>query len=144
MIARRGILTAAAPGQRQAPRFPVAVRAQSSDDDEAEARLEALERARKRGKGSGDLETELRKATAQGMVDRESSGQFAAPWKEGELFPEGWEKMNLFEKFYNAYMGERGLLFWANKLAFGAVFVVIGAWIVFRFVGPAIGLYKLS
>jgi hypothetical protein len=77
------------------------------------------------------------------MVDRESGDSFAAEWKEGQLFPEGWEKMNLFEKFYNAYMGERGLLFWANKFAFGAVFVVIGAWIVFRFVGPAVGLYKL-
>lgn len=28
--------------------------------------------------------------------------------------------------------------------AFGAVFVLIGAWVAFRFLGPAVGLYTLK
>lgn len=65
-------------------------------------------------------------------------------WKEGQLFPEGWDKMNPFEKAGQLWMGERGLLFWMNKAAYASVFVMGGAWVLFRFVGPALGLYELS
>lgn len=65
-------------------------------------------------------------------------------WPEGQLFPDGWEEMGVFGKAWQLYAGDRGLLFWANKLAFGAIFAIIGGWILFRFVGPATGLYQLT
>ncbi len=65
-------------------------------------------------------------------------------WPEGQLFPDGWEEMGPFGKAWQIYAGERGLLFWANKLAYIAVFVIIGGWVLFRIVGPALGLYQLT
>lgn len=52
--------------------------------------------------------------------------------------------MDAFEKATELYMGQRGALFWANKLAFAGAWVLGGAWVLFRVVGPALGLYKLS
>ena len=42
------------------------------------------------------------------------------------------------------WAGERGFLFWSAKLAFQGIFVLIGCWVLFRFVGPALGLYQLT
>ncbi len=65
-------------------------------------------------------------------------------WKEGELFPAGWEEMELLEKGWQLWAGERGFLFWSNKLATGAIVAIAVAWVLFRFVGPALGLYTLT
>lgn len=55
-----------------------------------------------------------------------------------------WDSMTMSEKAIELYVGEKGLLFWLNKLAYASIFVVIGAWILFRFVGPALNLYQLD
>lgn len=56
-----------------------------------------------------------------------------------------WESMNLQEKVWSVYIDpEKGILFWLNKLAYGAIFAIIGGWIVFRFIGPALGWYELD
>ncbi|XP_020593010.1 LOW QUALITY PROTEIN: uncharacterized protein LOC110033389 [Phalaenopsis equestris] len=55
-----------------------------------------------------------------------------------------WEEMKLSEKALEVYMGEKGLLFWVNKFAYASIFVVIGGWILFRFLGPSLGLYQLD
>uniref|UniRef100_A0A7C9CRP5 Uncharacterized protein n=1 Tax=Opuntia streptacantha TaxID=393608 RepID=A0A7C9CRP5_OPUST len=55
-----------------------------------------------------------------------------------------WEEMSLSEKVLELYMGEKGLLFWLNKFAYASIFIVIGGWILFRFVGPALNLYQLD
>ena len=68
----------------------------------------------------------------------------AADWKEGKLLPEGWDKMDPPQKAYELYTGKRGLLFWASKLSYASLFILGGAWVLFRFVGPALGLYKLA
>jgi len=65
-------------------------------------------------------------------------------WPEGQLFPDGWEEMGPFGKAWQIYAGERGLLFWANKAAYASVFLIIGGWVLFRIVGPALGLYQLT
>lgn len=67
-----------------------------------------------------------------------------AEWKEGKLLPEGWDNMDPPKKIYELYTGKRGLLFWASKLSYASLFVLGGAWVLFRFVGPALGLYKLA
>lgn len=55
-----------------------------------------------------------------------------------------WEEMRVSEKALELYLGEKGLLFWLNKLAYASIFLVIGGWILFRFVGPSLGLYQLD
>ncbi|KAJ0966972.1 hypothetical protein J5N97_023889 [Dioscorea zingiberensis] len=55
-----------------------------------------------------------------------------------------WESMTLGEKAVELYVGEKGLLFWLNKFAYASIFMVIGGWILFRFVGPSLGLYQLD
>ncbi|XVF15900.1 hypothetical protein REPUB_Repub09cG0196300 [Reevesia pubescens] len=58
--------------------------------------------------------------------------------------PKKWEEMSITEKAIELYVGEKGLLFWLNKFAYASIFIVIGAWILFRFVGPALNLYELD
>ncbi|XP_057756401.1 uncharacterized protein LOC130975658 [Arachis stenosperma] len=55
-----------------------------------------------------------------------------------------WEEMTLNEKAVELYMGEKGALFWLNKFAYASIFIMIGAWILLRFVGPALNLYQLD
>ncbi|KAJ6682203.1 hypothetical protein OIU74_020448 [Salix koriyanagi] len=42
------------------------------------------------------------------------------------------------------YVGEKGALFWLNKFAYASIYIVIGGWILFRFVGPSLNLYQLD
>ena len=65
-------------------------------------------------------------------------------WREGQLLPDGWDEMDVGQKAYQLWAGKRGVLFWANKAAYASVFIVVAGWILFRFVGPALGLYQLS
>jgi hypothetical protein len=58
--------------------------------------------------------------------------------------PKMWDEMSLPEKTWSLYIGEKGVLFWLNKLAYVSIFLVIGGWIVFRFIGPALGWYELD
>jgi hypothetical protein len=58
--------------------------------------------------------------------------------------PKKWEDMSFGEKAIEVYVGEKGVLFWLNKLAYASIFIVIGGWILFRFVGPALNLYQLD
>ncbi|KAG8366702.1 hypothetical protein BUALT_Bualt17G0106900 [Buddleja alternifolia] len=58
--------------------------------------------------------------------------------------PKDWDSMTLTEKAIELYVGEKGALFWLNKFAYASIFIVIGGWIVFRFVGPALNLYQLD
>lgn len=64
--------------------------------------------------------------------------------KASEKPPKKWEDMSLTEKAIELYVGEKGALFWLNKFAYASIFIMIGAWIVFRFVGPALNLYQLD
>ncbi|KAL6345264.1 hypothetical protein AAG906_015747 [Vitis piasezkii] len=58
--------------------------------------------------------------------------------------PKDWKDMSITEKAIELYVGEKGALFWLNKFAYASIFIVIGAWILFRFVGPALNLYQLD
>ncbi|KAG6702932.1 hypothetical protein I3842_07G060300 [Carya illinoinensis] len=58
--------------------------------------------------------------------------------------PKKWEDMSFAEKAIELYVGEKGALFWLNKFAYASIFIVIGGWILFRFVGPSLNLYQLD
>eukprot|EP01018_Ginkgo_biloba_P016751 Gb_29954 [translate_table: standard] len=61
-----------------------------------------------------------------------------------KLKPKDWDSMTLSEKLLELYVGERGILFWLNKFAYASIFIIIGGWVLFRFVGPSLGLYQLE
>lgn len=67
-----------------------------------------------------------------------------AKWRPGQLLPEGFERMSAQRKVSELYLGERGLIFWINKSAWGACIAVVVGWFCFRFLGPALGLYELK
>ena len=67
-----------------------------------------------------------------------------ARWPEGQLLPDGWERMDPPRKATEFWLGKRGVLFWLNKVALGSVIALAGGWVLFRFVGPALGLYELK
>jgi len=73
-----------------------------------------------------------------------ASASAAAPRREKQRERKGWEEMSLAEKAVELYVGEKGLLFWLNKFAYASIFIMVGAWILFRFVGPSLGLYQLD
>ncbi|PON64377.1 hypothetical protein PanWU01x14_124460 [Parasponia andersonii] len=52
--------------------------------------------------------------------------------------------MSVAEKAVELYMGEKGVLFWLNKFAYTSIFIIIGGWILFQFVGPSLNLYQLD
>ncbi|KAL8035001.1 hypothetical protein ABFX02_12G068400 [Erythranthe guttata] len=79
-----------------------------------------------------------RRRKQEGDGDTNRIGSKKAP------VPKDWESMTLNEKLLELYVGEKGALFWLNKFAYASIFIVIGGWIVFRFVGPALNLYQLD
>ena len=42
------------------------------------------------------------------------------------------------------YTGNRGLLFWMGKVTYALIFVLMGGWVVFRFVLPGLGVLELQ
>ncbi|XP_050371198.1 uncharacterized protein LOC126789148 [Argentina anserina] len=75
---------------------------------------------------------------------REGEGSGERFMKAEAAVPKKWEDMSLGEQALELYLGEKGLLYWINKFAYASIFIVIGAWILFRFVGPALNLYQLD
>ena len=63
--------------------------------------------------------------------------------QEGKLFPEGWDQMPLPQKVSEVYLGQRGMLFWANKAAMASSITVGVLWVLFRLVLPALGIISL-
>ncbi|GJP51598.1 hypothetical protein CLOM_g10751 [Closterium sp. NIES-68] len=49
-----------------------------------------------------------------------------------------------FERLVQAWLAKEGGLAKLNDFAYKAIFVLAGAWILFRFIGPATGLYSLE
>ena len=77
------------------------------------------------------------------MVQRRATNEGKAK-AAVDTAPKKWEEMSIAEKAIELYMGEKGLLFWLNKFAYASIFIVIGAWILFQFIGPALNLYELD
>ncbi|GJN39351.1 hypothetical protein PR202_gb28462 [Eleusine coracana subsp. coracana] len=78
------------------------------------------------------------------VVTPKKKAPAATPRKEKQRAPKKWEEMSLAEKALELYVGEKGMLFWLNKFAYASIFIMVGAWILFRFVGPSLGFYQLD
>lgn len=76
---------------------------------------------------------------------REGGGAVeATPPPRPKAPAKAWDDMSFAEKAWELYVGEKGALFWLNKLAYASIYLIIGGWIVFRFIGPALGWYELD
>ena len=107
-----------------------------------EARLAALERGARRGGAARPRS--LASAAAQQQKQQTSPSAGPADWPEGQLLPTGWERMSVAQRAVELYQGRRGFLFWATQAAWYSVIGVGFGWVLFRFVLPGIGLYKLA
>lgn len=90
--------------------------------------LEALGRGRK-GKRQSDASDD----------DGEDDSFYERPKKK-----KTWDEMSGQEQLMEAWMGEKGGLYWLNRLSWGAIILIIICWILFRFVGPQLGFYELE
>lgn len=95
------------------------------------------------------VEIRFRRGSRRQRQRREGGGREKQPLKtqasaDSITTPRKREDMSLSEKAMDLYMGEKGLLFWLNKFAYASIFIMIGAWILFRFVGPSLNLYQLD
>nr|XP_027076232.1 uncharacterized protein LOC113700025 [Coffea arabica]XP_027079257.1 uncharacterized protein LOC113702317 [Coffea arabica] len=88
------------------------------------------------------VEIRFRRGSRRRRRNQQQDG--ASMKAETAAHPKDWESMTLTEKVVELYMGEKGILFWLNKFAYASIFIIIGGWIVFRFVGPALNLYQLD
>jgi hypothetical protein len=112
----------------------------SGPDAEAEARLEALEASIK-----GKATRSQRQIPIRGVTppQQQQASSTYAEWKEGALFPVGWERMPLPQKVTEIYLGQRGMLFWANKAAWASSITIGVLWVLLRLVLPSLGVISL-
>ncbi|XP_059640665.1 uncharacterized protein LOC132282871 [Cornus florida] len=89
------------------------------------------------------VEIRFRRGSRRRQRQQEQDGITNGLPKKAEAVKD-WEDMTITEKAIELYVGEKGALFWLNKFAYASIFIVIGAWILFRFVGPALNLYQLD
>lgn len=96
---------------RAAPERPGSEQASTSTSAaDAEAKLERLEAAI-RGKAPAQPAAASKKRVIpiKGMTNAvnktDSQYENMAEWKEGQLFPEGWERMSAFQKAVEIYLG---------------------------------------
>ena len=106
-----------------------------------EERVEAFE-SRLRGGDSAGRKKKMNDSVSGNATM--SAANRRAEWKKGQLFPEGWEEMDPIEKATELYLGERGILYWSTQLTIGGLVLLVVAWVGFRFIGPALGLYQLT
>lgn len=109
-----------------------------------EARLAALERGARRGGAARPRSLASAAAQQQQRQQASSTSTGPADWPEGQLLPTGWERMSAAQRAVELYQGRRGFLFWASQAAWYSVIGVGFGWVLFRFVLPGIGLYKLA
>ncbi|CAA7410721.1 unnamed protein product [Spirodela intermedia] len=92
----------------------------------------------------GTLKIRYRSISRKQARKREEEESAAAAAPPPKPPAKAWEEMTVGEKAVELYVGEKGLLFWLNKFAYASIFIVIGGWILFRFVGPSLGFYQLD
>ena len=110
----------------------VVARAAADQDD-----IESIE-ARLKGKRSGKKK--------EGYFDSYPTKPANGDYPPGmwETDPAAWDAKGGLEKAWMAWSGEPGFMFWMNKGALWGSGVLAFVWILFRVVGPAIGLYQLN
>ena len=137
---------------------PIQVLSQGENTNGSQQQTQTVETSSKEPEGARKRKGKSKKRQQEPVIVRRPQAQAQqqqqagsststsgfAEWREGELLPRGWDKMNPVQKATELYAGKRGALFWANKVAWASLFIIGGAWILFRIVGPVTGLYTLK
>jgi len=132
-IARRvGRSPVSSPDARR--RRVVALRAAAPDDEEVLSPIELMER-RVKGKRSKPKE---------GYFDSYPTKQSDEPLGLWETDPAAWDAKPALEKAWSAWSGEPGMMYWMNKGSYWGAGILAFIWVLFRLVGPALGLYQLN
>ena len=95
---------------------------------------------------------EQREQQVKGRKGKAKEGYFDSyPTKQGddplglwETDPEAWNAKPGLEKLWSTWSGEPGMMFWMNKGSYAGAGGLAFVWVLFRLVGPALGLYKLN
>ena len=86
---------------------------------------------------------------AFGYLDTAAKRDRVRPGANGQLAmwerdPAAWEETPAAERAWTVWTGEKGWMYWMNQASlYGAGGIAFG-WVLFRFIGPAIGLYTLN
>ena len=112
----------------------VALRAAVPEDEEGLSSIELMER-RVKGKRSKPKE---------GYFDSYPTKRSDEPLGLWETDPDAWDAKPALEKAWSAWSGEPGMMFWMNKGSFWGAGALAFVWVLFRLVGPALGLYQLN
>jgi len=133
------------------------VRASSADDESIEA-LESRLKNKRAGAPGGKDRTDARSAPtttgnkgknpAFGYFDtaaknsrvRAGANGMLSSW-EGD--PDEWDASPVAKRAGVLWTGEKGWMYWMNQASLYGAAAIAFAWVVFRFVGPALGVYEL-
>ena len=80
----------------------------------------------------------------EGYFDSYPTKQSDEPLGLWETDPAAWDAKPAFEKAWSAWSGEPGMMFWMNKGSYWGAGILAFVWVLFRLVGPALGLYQLN
>ena len=112
----------------------VALRAAVPEDEEGLSSIELMER-RVKGKRSKPKE---------GYFDSYPTKRSDEPLGLWETDPDAWDAKPALEKAWSAWSGEPGMMYWMNKGSYWGAGILAFIWVLFRLVGPALGLYQLN
>ncbi|KNA18653.1 hypothetical protein SOVF_068840 [Spinacia oleracea] len=132
------------PSQPHFPRsFPTLspIRSSSSGGGNGQSRNDSESRLQSPPK---TVEIKFRRGSRKRRKQEEDENSGEGTVKKVATPKKSWEEMSMSEKAIELYVGEKGFLFWVNKFAYASIFIIIGGWILFRFVGPSFNLYQLD
>jgi len=132
-VPSRVVVVAAAPGGGPGDDASGAPSA-SSPEAAGQESIEAIE-ARLKGRRSKPKE---------GYFDSYPTKPSDEPLGLWETDPAAWDAKPGFEKLWSAWSGEPGMMYWMNRGAWFGAAALAFAWVLFRLVGPALGLYQLN
>jgi len=135
--------------RRVAARAP---RATGADGDESIEALEArlkTKRNQPTGGASGSSPSGSSTNPAFGYLDTAAKRNRVRPGANGQLAmweqdPAAWEETPALERAWTVWTGEKGWMYWMNQASLYGAGALAFVWVLFRFIGPAIGLYTLN
>lgn len=138
--------------QRSIKRHVVVVRASRDDQESIEAIEQRLKQRRNQPTPSGvrsDASARAGTNPALGYLDNAARRDRVKPGANGQLAawesdPAAWDERNVGERAWIIWTGEKGWMYWMNQASLYGAGGLAFFWVAFRFVGPAIGLYKLN
>jgi len=138
--------------RRVAARPPRATGADGDESIEAlEARLKTKRNQPTAGSASPSGSSSSSSSTnpAFGYLDTAAKRNRVRPGANGQLAmweqdPAAWEETPALERAWTVWTGEKGWMYWMNQASLYGAGALAFVWVLFRFIGPAIGLYTLN